>query len=83
MAVCIVLYLFSVYSFPAADKDTDGIQQGIRSLRIASQFRQAGFLANGSFDSPRLPGVAQWHKAAFVPEYSNGWLAMDFHHLSS
>jgi len=26
--------------------------------------------------------VAQWFDAAFVPAYSNGWLAMDLHHLS-
>ena len=51
---------------------------------------QAGFLAYGFTLALRLPiqiyrlcGVSrQWHIAVPVPDYSNGWLAMDSHHLS-
>ena len=45
--------------------------------------RQAFWLADHSTDRP-FPGSLrpQWDCAAFVPAYSNGWLAMDLHHLS-
>lgn len=51
---------------------------------------QAGFLAYGSTRALRLPiccyrlngNNGQWLIAAPVPDYSNGWLAMDSHHLS-
>jgi hypothetical protein len=31
-----------------------------------------------------FPSMAhrKWRVAAFVPDHSNGWYAMDFHHLS-
>jgi hypothetical protein len=45
--------------------------------------RQAFWLADRSTDRP-FPGpyLTQWDHAVFVPAYSNGWLAMDLHHLS-
>lgn len=42
--------------------------------------RQAFWLKDRSTD--RAFPVAQWRFAAFVPFYSNGWLAMEFNHLS-
>jgi len=49
---------------------------------FSARSRQAFWLADLANNRP-FPGFpTQWSYAAFVPAHSNGWLAMDLHHLS-
>jgi len=75
-SICI---LGSAHVYLANNEDTDSIQ---RVIRYQIQYKQAGFLADGLSYLPRLPGYPSGINAVFVPEYSNDWYAMDFHHLS-
>jgi hypothetical protein len=59
-------------------KDTDSIQLG-----YPEYVKQAGRLSGLRINLPAAPSRFPSDKnAAFVPLHSNGWFAMDSHHLS-
>jgi hypothetical protein len=58
-------------------KDMDSIQLGYPDFLTSRQ----AFWLKGQSTGRAFP-VSQWHNAAFVPLHSNGWFAMESHHLS-
>ncbi|GAB6905119.1 hypothetical protein DESC_700054 [Desulfosarcina cetonica] len=72
------------------ENDTDSFQRVsvvAAFIKVPPGNQQAGFLAYGRFLVPTdraFPSTIsrQWHRAAVVPDHSNGWYAMESHHLS-
>lgn len=71
------------------ENDTDSFQRVsvVAAFKVPPGNQQAGFLTYGRswFPTGRaFPSTMgrQWHCAAVVPDHSNGWYAMELHHLS-